>query len=173
MAAAPAVRVAGPGAAVAAGGCPPLGLAEATGPGDIDGLEDGEGLASGLGERLGDGVAFGDGVALVEGDGVSVAMAAGCSVEVNVAGQAGVTPAAHAAPRTASVLSKPMTTGAAARPGRRQRLPPTWLSTGASSTRTRWVLPVPLPRCRAFNISAVERSDADFLLRHSACYRRL
>ncbi len=163
MAAVPAVRVAVPRAAGTAGGRALLGLAEADRVGDGDEPEDAGGLAEGPGERPGEGVAVGDGAALVDGEGLSVAVAAGWSAEVNVAGQAGATSAAHGAPITATVLSKPMTIGAAATPGRRQCLSLARLSTGASRTRTRWVLR--LPRSRTFNISAVERSDAECLLR--------
>ena len=145
-----------PGATRTVGGRALPGLADADGLADGEELDDGDGLADGLGERLGDGVALGVGVALAEGDGLAAAAAYGCSVDVNRAGQAGGTPAANTALTTTSMLSKPMTVGAAAKPGRPQCLPFAWLSAGATRTRISRVLPVPLPRCRAFNISAVE-----------------
>lgn len=153
-----------PGAAGTGGGCALLGLAEAEELKDGDGLED----AVGVGERPGEGVAPGNGVALVTGDGLSVAVSAGCSVEVNAAGQARGTAAAYTAARTASVPSRPMTVGVAI-PGGRQCLPPGWPGRGTCRTCTRRVRPWLLPRCRAFSIRAVAKSCGMPFARHSGC----
>jgi len=147
----------------AAGGGALLGLAAREELGDGDGLEDGDKLAVGLGDGLGEGETLGDSVPLAEGDGLSLAVEPGCSIDAKLAGLTGVTLATSAATTVGAPIN-PMTASATATPGRRLRPPFAWLSAVANRTRTSRV-PVPRPHGLAFNMGAAGRSDSECLFR--------